>query len=217
VARRRGWVGDPPGNDEEAAERIVAAAVKLIAQRGAAVSIADVAAELGVIRQTVYRYFPTADAVMKAAAFASVDGFLDQLAAAVQGITDPADAMVEGVLFALEEVARTPHLGTLLSESYGGAHTGDVASETAQGFGLRMLARFDVDRAQYGYDESAKRDLVEFTLRVMLSFFVAPNDASRSREELRRFLRDWLGSAILARRTDADGGSPRQRPGGIGA
>ncbi len=196
MARRRGWVGDPPSTDEEAAERIIAAAVKLMAQRGTAVSIAEVAAEIGVIRQTVYRYFPTADALMKAAAFASVDDFFDQLAVAVRGITDPADAMVEGVLFTLEEVARTPHLGTLLSESYGAAR--DVASETAQGFGLRMMTRFDVDWAQYGYDESAQRDLVEFTLRVMLSFFVAPNDASRSREELRRFLRDWLGSAILA-------------------
>lgn len=96
MARRRGWVGDPPNNDEEAAERIVAAAVKLMAQRGTAVSIAEVAAEIGVIRQTVYRYFPTADALMKAAAFASVDDFFDQLAAAVRGITDPADAMVEG-------------------------------------------------------------------------------------------------------------------------
>ncbi len=198
MARRRGWVGDPPSNDEEAAQRIVDAAVKLIAQRGGAVSIADVAAEIGVIRQTVYRYFPTADALMKAAAFASVDEFFDQLAAAVQGIPDPADAMVEGVLFTLEEVARNPHLGTLLSQSSGGTHTSDVASPTSQGFGLRMLTRFDVDWAHYGYDESAKRDLVEFTLRVILSFFVAPNEASRSREELRRFLRDWLGSAILA-------------------
>lgn len=98
MARRRGWDGQPPSSDEEAAERIVAAAVKLIGETGSAVSLADVAAELGVIRQTVYRYFPTADALMHAASLASVDGFLDRLTHVVRGITDPAEALTEGVL-----------------------------------------------------------------------------------------------------------------------
>ena len=44
----------------------------------------------------------------------------------------------------------------------------------------------------------ALRELVEFTLRTMLSFWVAPNDPARSREDLRRFIRRWLGGAILA-------------------
>ncbi len=80
MARRRGWGGRPPVDDEEATQRIVAAAVELIAQSGAEISIADVAQSLGVIRQTVYRYFASADALMRAAAIASVEGFLDRLA-----------------------------------------------------------------------------------------------------------------------------------------
>lgn len=199
MARRRGWDGRPPVSDDEAVRRIVEAAVKLIAETGKDVSLADVAAELGIIRQTVYRYFPTTDALMSAAAIASVDGFLDRLTDVVRGITDPAEAMTEGVLFTLEDVARTPHLAMMLSEPYAHAHTGDVTSDQAQAFGLRMLGRFDVDWAAYGYDEQAKRELVEYTLRVMLSFFVAPNDPERSRAELRRFIRRWLGGAILAR------------------
>lgn len=89
MARRRGWDGQPPSSDEEAAERIVAAAVKLIGETGSAVSLADVAAELGVIRQTVYRYFPTADALMHAASLASVDGFLDRLTHVVRASPIP--------------------------------------------------------------------------------------------------------------------------------
>ncbi|AFP38531.1 Transcriptional regulator, TetR family [Mycolicibacterium smegmatis MC2 155] len=198
VARRRGWDGRPPANDEEASARIVEAAVALISETGSDVSIADVAASLGVIRQTVYRYFPTADALMRAAAIASVDGFLDRLTAHVRGITDPAEAMTDGVLYTLEEVSRTPHLGIVLSEPYLHANSGSLASDEAQDFGMRMLKRFDVDWAAYGYDEAAQRELVEFTLRIMLSFFVAPNEATRSREELRRFIRRWLGGALLA-------------------
>lgn len=198
--KRRGWGGDPPANDDEAAERIVAAAVNLIAETGSAITIADVAESLGVIRQTVYRYFPTADDLMRAAAIASVDGFLDRLAKHVSGMGDPADAMTEGVLFTLDAVATTPHLGIVLSAPSAAAGPSEVASPLAKDFGMLMVTRFDVDWASYGYDDAALRDLVEFTLRTMLSFFVAPNDPSRSRDELRTFLRRWLGSAIIAQR-----------------
>jgi AcrR family transcriptional regulator len=203
VARRRGWDGYPPDTDEEAVARIVATAVKLISHTGSHVTIADVAAELGVIRQTVYRYFPSADALMHAAALASVDDFLDRLTETVRGIHEPAEAMTEGVMYTLEEVARTPQLGILLSQPHAHTHTGDVASQEAQAFGMRMINRFDVDWAQYGYDESSQRELVEFTLRVMLSFFVAPNEHTRTRTEFRRFLTRWLGGAIMAQTTTA--------------
>ncbi|OLP04043.1 TetR family transcriptional regulator [Mycolicibacterium porcinum] len=204
MARRRGWDGRPPGSDEEASERIVAAAVQLIAETGTRISIADVAASLGVIRQTVYRYFPTAESLMHAAAIATVDGFLDRLAESVRGITDPAEAMTEGVMFTLEEVARVPHLRIMLSGPQAVASSVNVASDEGQAFGMRMITRFDVDWEKYGYDEAALRELVEFTLRTMLSFFVAPNEPGRSREELRRFLRRWLGGAILAQPADGE-------------
>ncbi|MDF3338659.1 helix-turn-helix domain containing protein [Mycolicibacterium septicum] len=202
MARRRGWDGQPPGSDEEASERIVAAAVRLIAETGTSISIADVAASLGVIRQTVYRYFPTAEALMHAAAIATVDGFLDRLAESVRGITDPAEAMTEGVMFTLAEVSRIPHLRIMLSGPQAAASSVNVASDEGQAFGMRMITRFDVDWEKYGYDESSLRDLVEFTLRTMLSFFVAPNDPTRSPEELRRFVRRWLGGSILAQPAD---------------
>ncbi|OBG85790.1 TetR family transcriptional regulator [Mycobacterium sp. E802] len=202
MARRRGWDGRPPGSDEEASERIVAAAVQLISETGTGISIADVAASLGVIRQTVYRYFPTAESLMHAAAIATVDGFLDRLADSVRGISDPAEAMTEGVMFTLEEVARVPHLRIMLSGPQAATSSVNVASDEGQAFGMRMITRFDVDWEKYGYDESSLRELVEFTLRTMLSFFVAPNEPGRSRDELRRFLRRWLGGTILAQPTD---------------
>ncbi len=198
MARRRGWGGDPPDSDEEAARRIIAAAVDLVAETGSAISLADVASALGIIRQTVYRYFPTADALMRAVAIASVDGFLDRLADHVRGIHDPAEALTEGTAYTLDAVTRSPHLGIMLSSSYPHDHSQDMTSVEAQDFGMRMIDRFDVDWQLHGYDESSLRELVEFTLRVMLSFFVAPNDPGRSPEELRRFLRRWLGEAVVA-------------------
>ncbi|BBY53204.1 TetR/AcrR family transcriptional regulator [Mycobacterium koreense] len=199
MARRRGWGGHPPKTDDEATARIVAAAVDLIDTTGAAVTIADVAGSLGVIRQTVYRYFPTADALMRAAAIASVDGFFDRLTEHVRGITDPAEALTEGTLYTLDAVRATPHLGILLSGTSGHDHTGDLASEEARDFGMRMIDRFDVDWEAYGFTDVDLHELVEFTLRIMLSFFVAPDAPARTAEQLRGFLRRWLGGAIEAR------------------
>ncbi|MFD4357060.1 TetR/AcrR family transcriptional regulator [Nocardia sp. NPDC058519] len=198
MARRRGWGGSPPGDDAEATRRIVAAAVELIGRTGAEISIADVAESLGVIRQTVYRYFPSADALMTAAAIASVDEFLDRLTRQVSGLGDPVEAMTEAVVFTLTDVRRTPHLGILLSSSYSTAHADSLTSDEAQAFGMTMIRRFDVDWAAYGYDEPALRELVEYCLRTMQSFFLSPGNPARSDDELRRYLRRWMGSAIGA-------------------
>lgn len=198
MARRRGWGGNPPQSDEEAARRIVTAAVDLVASTGSAISLAEVAGSLGIIRQTVYRYFPTADTLMHAVAIASVDDFLDRLTEQVRGIHDPAEAITEGTIYTLDAVTRSPHLGILLSSSYPHNHSGDLTSEEAHAIGMRMIERFDVDWESHGFDEAGLRELVEFTLRIMLSFFVAPSDPARSQEELRRFLRRWLGGAIRA-------------------
>lgn len=203
--KRRGWGGEPPADDDEATRRIVAAAVELLSSTGTAITIADVAESLGVIRQTVYRYFPTADDLMRAAAIASVDGFLDQLSEHVRGIHNPADAMTEGVLYTLDAVTRTPHLGILMSAPYVSAHSSDMASAEAQDFGMQMITRFDVDWASYGYDDAALRELVEFTLRIMLSYFLAPAGDGRTPAELKAFVRRWLGAAILGQESAGAG------------
>lgn len=198
MARRRGWGGSPPADDDEATRRIVDTAVELIARTGAGITIADVAENLGVIRQTVYRYFPSADNLMHAAALASVDGFLDRLTAHVRGLTDPAGAMVEAVLFTLDEVRRIPHLGLMLSGSEDGVHTEGVASAEAHAFGMTMIRRFDVAWEQHGYDDDSLRDLVEFVLRMMQSFFLSPSDPPRGEAALRSYLARWLGAAVSA-------------------
>lgn len=195
MTRRRGWGGSPPGNDDEARDRIVGAAVELIEARGASVSIADVAESLGVIRQTVYRYFPSADALVRAAAMASVAGFLGRLAAHLRGITDPARAVIEGIVFTLDQVPRIPHLGIMLAGTH--SHTEAIASAEAMEFGITMIHRFDVDWAAHGYDDAELRGLVELQLRIMQSFFISP--AARTEAQLRAYLQRWIAPAITSR------------------
>lgn len=172
--------------------------MELIGRTGAAISIADVAESLGVIRQTVYRYFPSADALMQASAIASVDGFLDRLTQQVSGMEDPVEAMTEAVVYTLSEAPRTPHLGVVLSATYATVHPEGMTSEEAQAFGMMMIKRFDVDWGHYGYDDTSLPELVEYLLRMMQSFFVSPGNPPRSDAELRRYLHRWMGSAIIA-------------------
>ncbi|MBW0012448.1 helix-turn-helix domain-containing protein, partial [Mycobacterium sp.] len=94
--RRHGWSGDIPADDDEAVNRIISATRKAIDERRT-VSVSEVAATLGVTRQTIYRYFPTQEALLGATALSSVDGFLDRLAARLGSIADPPEAVVEGV------------------------------------------------------------------------------------------------------------------------
>ncbi|WIM88083.1 TetR/AcrR family transcriptional regulator [Candidatus Mycobacterium wuenschmannii] len=199
MARRHGWGGDPPADDGEATERIVAAAVEQMSRNGGAdISLADVAKSLGVIRQTVYRYFSTAEALMKAAALASVEHYMARLQRHLLGIHDPAEALTEAVAFTLENLHRTPQIGHFLEHPYVEASSVAVTSQRAAVFGREMVERFDVDWAAAGFDDALLEETVEFALRTMQSFFLSPSRPRRSREQLRTYLRRWVGGALDA-------------------
>jgi hypothetical protein len=58
--KNRGWQGNPPADDAEARERIITAAMRCLDRYGPTkTGLSDVATELGVTRQTVYRYLRT--------------------------------------------------------------------------------------------------------------------------------------------------------------
>jgi len=77
-------------------------------------------------------------------------------------------------------------------------------------FGMAMIKRFDVDWEEHGYDDDSLAELVEYVLRTMQSFFVSPGTPPRSDDDLRRYLRRWMGTAILAQR-EWDSGNPATR------
>ncbi|GFG54315.1 TetR family transcriptional regulator [Mycolicibacterium agri] len=194
--RTHGWSGAAPASDEEAIARILDAAGKTIDARGADFSIADVARTLGVTRQTVYRYFPSTDALLVAAAVHSVSGFLDRLAAHLQGITDPAEAVAEGVATALEWLPKDKRLGLLIEPGRPNPHTESVTGDVALDFAHSMVRRFDVDWAAFGYSDADLDELAEHLLRVIQSFVIDPGRPPRRGEELRAYLRRWVGAAI---------------------
>lgn len=194
--RTHGWSGAKPASDEEAVSRILAAAGKAIEDHGADFSISDVARTVGVTRQTVYRYFPSTEALLVAAAVHAVDGFLERLAAHVAGRTDPADAVTEAVATALEWLPREKYIGLLMVPG-GAAHVESVTSDVALRFARDMVGRLDVDWAGVGYGDDDLDDLAEHLLRVIQSFVIDPGRPPRRGTALRSYLRRWVGSALV--------------------
>lgn len=197
AVRRHGWAGDIPSDDDEAIARILAATRDAIDQRGSA-SVSEVAQTLGVTRQTIYRYFPTHEALMGATALSSIDGFLNRLAAQLGSITDPTDAVVEGIAYTYEQLAHDKYLSLVFEPGKASAFTAGVTSDIAIGFGRSILQRFDVDWAASGFVGEKLDELVEVMLRMLQSLIVDPGRPPRAGESLRAFLGGWIAPAVRA-------------------
>ncbi|HRD10689.1 MAG TPA: TetR/AcrR family transcriptional regulator [Mycobacterium sp.] len=198
--RSRGWAGSTPASDEEAISRILSAVDEEIAGHGAAIRIADVARRLGVTRQTVYRYFPNADALLIASAMRAVNGFIDQVAHHASGLNDPVIAVVESVSFGVENLSGDPQLESLLTSRDDGEPVTSLTSDTAIAFCMSFLQRLDVDWKLHGFDTAALRELAEMTLRTVHSLLTDPGQVPRTGQGLRRFVARWLGPAIVYQR-----------------
>ena len=194
--RTHGWSGSAPATDDEAVARILSAAGAAIDERGTDVSIADVARTLGVTRQTVYRYFPSTDALLVASAVHAADDFLDRLADHLRGVTDPVDAVTEAIATALEWLPQDKHIGLLLVPGKATEHTESVTSDVALKFANAMLRRFDVDWAALGYADGDLDELAEHLLRIIQSFVIDPGRPPRTGQDLRGYLRRWVWRAV---------------------
>ncbi|ABK68196.1 TetR/AcrR family transcriptional regulator [Mycobacterium avium] len=195
--RRHGWSGDIPADDEEAVARILTATRRAIDERGT-VSVSQVASTLGVTRQTIYRYFPTHEALLGATALSAVEGFLDRLAAHLGSITDPTEAVVEGIAYTFEQLAHDRYLSLVFQPGKASAFTAGVTSDIAISFGRSILQRFEVDWGAAGFADAGLDELVEVMLRTLQSLIVDPGRPPRTGAELRRFLQDWVAPAVRA-------------------
>ena len=153
----------------------------------------------------MYRYFPSTDALLVAAAVRTAGDFLDRMATHLQGVTDPTDAIAEAVATALEWLPKDKHLGLLIEPGRLNPHTESVTSDIAQDFAHSMIRRFDVDWTALGYTDADLDELAEHLLRIIQSFVIDPGRPPRAGKDLRHYLRRWVGGAVLPTRRGVDG------------
>jgi AcrR family transcriptional regulator len=200
--KSRGWQGDRPADDAEARERIITAAMRCIDRYGPdKTGLSDVAAELGVTRQTVYRLFPSTEDLLLTVAAAASDTFVDRMADRVRDLTDPAEMLVECLAFTLERLPAERYLSMLFAPARRASFTRNITSPTGFGLTSALLSRLPVDWRALGIGQRQKDDLAEIYLRTLQSFVIDPGP-QRSGSQLRAFLRNWLAPAVRSHSGD---------------
>ena len=192
--RTRAWAGDPPTLPAAARERLLDAAVRCVARDGmVGANIAAVAAEAGVSRPTVYRYFADHQALVEATLFHAGRDLAERLGARLRRLDAPAEMAVEAVCFVLREIPREPVLGAMWGAAVLDASA--VASITRRpALDWSRDAVKGLVRAA-GWAGAVADEAVEVMLRMLLSLLAAP-EPRRSDAALRAFLMRRLVPAL---------------------
>lgn len=180
------WAGRPPEPGSER-ERLLDATAACVGRDGVvATGVASVAAQAGVSRPTVYRYFRDRDELLNATFARASARLAERHAAHVASFVHPGDMAVESVLFTLGELGLDPVLGPLFRAQF------DIGALTMRSFtnawALRTAARgLQPLREAAGWDEVEMLEVTEVLTRAVLALFVS-SEPERTPQELRAFI-----------------------------
>lgn len=192
-----GWQGNPPRTEVEARQRIVAAAAACVEQFGPAkTTLSDVASELGVTRQTVYRYYANLGELLSAVAQGGLADFVDRMERHLSACANARDAAIEAVVFAVQAIPLERDIGALFQAGETDVFSRGVTSSMAVDVGAGILRRIGVDWSEIGVQDDELEGLAEILMRLFVSFLQYPAEPPRTEDELRALVRRWLGPAL---------------------
>ncbi len=192
-----GWQGNPPHTEDDARLRIIAATRSCVEKYGAAkTTVSVVATELGVTRQTVYRYYPSHSNLLEAVAEAGLADYAERMIAHLSTFDSPADVAIESIVFAVEVIPTEPSIGLLLQAGETEVFSRDVTTTMSFAIGADILRQIPVNWSDIGVPDDELEGLAEMLMRLFVSFLQYPGDPSYGPDEIRSFARRWLGPAL---------------------
>jgi AcrR family transcriptional regulator len=151
---------------------------------------ADIAKAAGMSRATLYRRGGSHEAIFLAVLVRESEDMARDAERHLAHLDDPAERIVEGMVFAIGEIARRPvHAAVFTTDSAGWAATQALRLSALRRLGeagIRpLLAAAEADGS---ISEQAIDDLVDWMLRILISYAAIPGPADLEPADIRRQL-----------------------------
>lgn len=196
--RSSDWAGSPPENDGEAEHRLLQGALECAREFGInKINIKRVAEQVGIARQTVYRYFSSSDALIESVTWLVVKDILDKLNQHVKAKKGFENKVIESVLFLTEEIPNNDFLSQYFS-----ANT--IQIQTMEELFDQFTLQFCIEylRSLYGSNSISDEEnqwlsaLSEHLLRTILVMVITPSERISTIERKRDYLQLWLSPVL---------------------
>ncbi len=186
-------------------DRMLDAAASCLERFGLAkTTIEDVARAADLSRATIYREFANRDGLLIAVAAREAERTASDAELFLQQFDDVGSWIVEGMLFCLREIPERPVLAQFLApQELGAASRLMLTSDRMLSIGAEILRpMFEPARREGLLQQDLELEVViEWVLRILMSYLAVPGPEARSEDDLRQLLHKLLVPAVLARGT----------------
>lgn len=200
--RTTDWGGNPPDDEAEARQVLLEAALTCVKKYGLAkINIKRVAEEVGVTRQTVYRYFPSTEALVTAVSFSVGGDVLDGLQQHISQYPDFEQKVLESVFYLTRKIPSDPFLSQYFSaQASNESNLQQVFGAAPLEYSFRAIKSMYSDDKISANEEKWLRGLAEHALRLVLALIMAPSPQTRTDKALRQYLERWLKPTLTSPR-----------------
>ena len=184
----------PPGLQQNTERLLLEGAMACARRYGMTkINIKRVAEECGVTRQTVYRYYPSSQALVEAVSWHVVSGIIQQLDKHLTRFHGFDNKVVESIIFLSDKIPKDPYLNQYFSTHYlHSQNMEELFSDTTLQYCQQYL------HVIYGEDKLAKDkakwldSLAELLLRTIVSLIVTPSKRTSGKKGRLEYLNLWL-------------------------
>ena len=163
----------------------------------------DIAREAGISRATLYRRYGSHEAIFLAVLTRESEVMAEDARAHLDAlaVTDPAERTLEGMMFAIDQIRNRP----VHASVFGGDSAAWAAGQAIRMEALRRIGDAGVRPlvagalAEGSLSEQDVEDLVDWILRILISYAAVPGHGDRHPDEIRRQLTSWFLPAFQVR------------------
>jgi AcrR family transcriptional regulator len=150
----------------------------------------DIAKAAGISRATLYRRYGSHETIFLAVLTRESEAMMRDSEHHLAEVTDPAERIVEGMLFSIQQITRRPvHAAVFTTDSAGWAATKALQADALRRLGEAGIRPMLAPAEEAGaVSEQTIDDLVDWMLRILISYASVPGPAELEPTDIRRQL-----------------------------